>query len=65
MTTARIFDDFHRTDPAPAYDTESSYHFLNRVARPQWELVRNPVDEWFSDYRAMIRTCGCDAMSRM
>jgi hypothetical protein len=47
---ARIFDDFERTDPAPAHETESSYHFLNRVARPQWELVRNLIEEWFSEY---------------
>jgi hypothetical protein len=50
MSMSRIFDDFERTDPAPASDMESSYHFLNRVARPQWELVRNLVEEWFSDY---------------
>lgn len=47
---SRIFDDFDRTDPAPASDTESSYRFLNRAARPEWELVRNLVDEWFSEY---------------
>ncbi|SPM34775.1 hypothetical protein MRAB57_2596 [Mycobacterium rhizamassiliense] len=50
MSTARIFDDFLRTDPAPAYDTESSYDFLNRVAGPQWELVRNLIEQWFADY---------------
>lgn len=48
----RIFDDFERTDPTPAGDAESSYHFLNRAARPDWELVRNLVDEWFSEYPA-------------
>jgi hypothetical protein len=46
----RIFGDFERTDAAPAYDTESSYHFLNRAARPQWELVRDLVEDWFSEY---------------
>lgn len=47
-----LFDSSDRTDPSPAYDTESSYHFLNRVARPQWELVRRLVEEWFADYPA-------------
>jgi hypothetical protein len=47
---SRIFDDFERTDPAPRSDAESSYHFLNRVARPQWQLVRNLIEEWFSEY---------------
>lgn len=46
----RIFDDFDRTDPAPASDTESSYQFLNRVARPGWDKVRDLVDDWFSGY---------------
>ncbi len=59
---SRIFDDFDRTDPAPAYDTESSYHFLNRIARPQWALVRNLVEDWFSEYPA---TAQADLRSRL
>ncbi|ORB87509.1 hypothetical protein B1987_13675 [Mycobacterium kansasii] len=50
MGMSRIFDDFERTDPGPASDMESSYHFLNRVARPEWQLVRDLIDEWFSEY---------------
>lgn len=45
-----IFDDFERTDPAPASDMESSYRFLNRVARPEWERVRSLIEDWFSKY---------------
>jgi hypothetical protein len=48
----RIFDDAERTDPSPEHDMESSYGFLNRVARPQWALVRELIDEWFSEYPA-------------
>lgn len=59
---SRIFDDWERTDPAPAYDTESSYHFLNRVARPEWERVRTLVNEWFSEYPIPAQT---DLRSRL
>src|SRR5690348_8101098 len=45
-----IFDDIDRTNSEPKSHTESSYHFLNRVARPEWELVRNLIDGWFSHY---------------
>ena len=46
----RIFDDIDRTDPSPAYDTEDSFHFLNRVAGIPWTKVRELTDEWFADY---------------
>jgi hypothetical protein len=46
----RLFDDIQRTDSAPAYDTESSFRFLNRVARPEWERVRQLVETWFEQY---------------
>lgn len=51
-----IFDDFERTDPSPAHDLESSYDFLNRVARPQWALVRDLIEDWFSVYPVAART---------
>lgn len=51
----RIFDDSERTDPSPADDMESSYHFLNRVARPQWALVRELIEDWFSEYPAVAQ----------
>ncbi|WP_407689718.1 hemin-binding protein [Mycobacterium sp. HUMS_1102779] len=47
---SRIFDDFERTNLAPASDTESSYRFLNRAARPDWGLVRNLIEDWFTEY---------------
>ncbi|MGW0158469.1 hypothetical protein ACWDUN_04005 [Mycobacterium sp. NPDC003323] len=46
----RIFDDVKRTDATPAYDTEDSFHFLNRAAGPHWQRVRELVDTWFADY---------------
>jgi hypothetical protein len=48
----RIFDDYERTDPSPARDTESSYHFLNRVARQPWSLIRELIEDWFAEYPA-------------
>ncbi|BBY28130.1 hypothetical protein [Mycolicibacterium sediminis] len=48
----RIFDDVERTDSAPAYDTEDSFTFLNRVARPSWARVRELTERWFADYPA-------------
>lgn len=50
FVVTKLFDDFPRTDPAPAYDTEGSYRFLNRAARPQWERVRELLEAWFSEY---------------
>jgi hypothetical protein len=58
----RIFDDAERTDPLPAHDMESSYHFLNRVARPQWALVRELIEDWFSEYPAAAQA---DLRSRL
>jgi hypothetical protein len=46
----RIFDEGERTDRSPAGDTESSYHFLNRVARRPWALTRDLIEEWFAEY---------------
>jgi hypothetical protein len=45
-----IFDDFQRNNAKPASETESSYHFLNRVARPEWQRVRDLVEEWYAVY---------------
>jgi hypothetical protein len=45
-----IFDEFARTDPSPASDTEDPFHFMNRVARPPWDRVRELVNEWFAEY---------------
>jgi hypothetical protein len=58
----RIFDDAERTDPSPAHEMESSYDFLNRVARPQWALVRELIDDWFSEYPAAAQA---DIRSRL
>ncbi|GAS95644.1 uncharacterized protein RMCC_2610 [Mycolicibacterium canariasense] len=47
---SRIFDAVERTDSAPAYDTEDSFHFLNRAAGAPWQRVRDLVESWFADY---------------
>lgn len=45
-----LFDDVPRTDPVPRSNTESEFEFLNRVATPYWERVRNLLEDWFSHY---------------
>lgn len=49
-TELRIFDVVDRTDSSPAYDTEYSFHFLNRVAGAPWQRVRELIDSWFAEY---------------
>lgn len=50
MAVGSLFDRRRRTDPYPATDDESSYIFLNRVAGPFWQRVRDFADEAFSHY---------------
>lgn len=46
----KLFNDLHRTDDRPKRETEFSFQFLDRTARPGWELVRIELDAWFSHY---------------
>lgn len=41
-----LFDDFERTETAPATHQESSYEFLNRIAGDYWEHPRALMQEW-------------------
>ena len=50
MKVGSLFDQRKRTDPYPATDDESSYAFLNRVAGPFWQRVRDFSDEAFAAY---------------
>ena len=45
-----LFDEFKRNYTGPAQATESSYDFLNRSARPDWEQLRSTLEAWFADY---------------
>lgn len=45
----QIFDDFVRTDPRPA-NGEDSFSFLNRVASPYWQRVRDFIEAAFAEY---------------
>jgi hypothetical protein len=44
----QLFEDFDRTDPPPGTRSESLFHFLNRVAGPDWEAVRAVMNDWFT-----------------
>ena len=46
----RLFDEFERTDSSVATDEEDSFSFLNRVAQPYWQRVRDLLEQWFSEY---------------
>lgn len=47
---ASLFDDFERTDVAPAKGADTTYQYLNRSARPAFAVVRKVLDKWFSDF---------------
>src|SRR5689334_20162531 len=48
MIFVNIFSAVERTDPSPAEHRESHSQFIDRVAGPFWDQVRNLVEEWFS-----------------
>jgi hypothetical protein len=54
-----LFDNFSRTDVTPTRYAERTYDFLNRVAGPYWQRVRDLLDDWWRDHpngtRADIR----------
>lgn len=50
MAIEGLFERRTRTNPYPATDDESSYAFLNRVAGPFWQRVRDFADEAFAQY---------------
>ncbi|MEU4416201.1 hypothetical protein [Nocardia salmonicida] len=41
-----IFDDFERSNTAPAGHEEPTFSFLNRVSGEYWEQVRTLIQEW-------------------
>lgn len=43
-----IFSTTSRTDPSQANHGESRFQFLDRVAGPYWEQVRDLIEDWFS-----------------
>jgi hypothetical protein len=47
-----LFDDFERTNPAPAKHSEDSFSFLNRAAGSFWANVRDELERWFDGYPA-------------
>lgn len=43
-----IFSPRTRTDPSPASHGDSHAQFLDRVAGPYWDQVRDLIEDWFS-----------------
>jgi hypothetical protein len=43
-----VFDNITRNDLGPRDHGEPQFAYLNRSARPQFEMARRRVDEWFS-----------------
>src|SRR5947209_1831018 len=48
----RLFSDDERTDRGPARFSESNFEFLDRIAGPHWDRVRNVLEAWFNDHPA-------------
>ena len=48
--TAKLFDDFERTNPRPRGHEESVFSFLNRVDQPFWQRIRDELERWYADY---------------
>ena len=48
--TAKLFDDFERTNPRPRGHEESVFSFLNRVDQPFWQRIREELERWYADY---------------
>lgn len=46
----KLFDEAKRTDSAPRRQDEDSFTFLNRVATPYWEQVRDLLERFYSQY---------------
>ena len=50
--TLRLFDDIERTYSGPKTETESTFAFVNRSAKPLFSKTRELVEEWFDDIDA-------------
>jgi hypothetical protein len=48
--SAKLFDDFQRTDPSPSGHQESRFDFLNRVDQPFWQRIREELERWYAEY---------------
>lgn len=46
----QLFDDINRDDTGPAKQTEPPFQYLNRSARPEFQKIRDVMEEWFSHY---------------
>ena len=45
-----LFDDFERADASPGRYDESRYRFLNRVAQPYCQRIREELERWYADF---------------
>jgi hypothetical protein len=47
-----LFEGIERSDPSLGTRTESIFHFLDRIAGPNWQAVRQVMNEWFAKWPA-------------
>lgn len=57
-----IFSETIRTDPSPANHGDGQFKFLDRVAGPYWDQVRDLIEDWFS---RMCPDAQADVMGRL
>jgi hypothetical protein len=50
-----LFGNAPRTDRTPAKETEDTFAFLDRAARPYWQRVRDNMENWLGRYPEDVR----------
>lgn len=48
----QIFDDFEREYMGPSQYSEPQWEYLNRTARPEFQYIRELLQDWFNEYKA-------------
>jgi len=46
----RLFDEVERIDDSAMGFAEPEFAFLNRCSRPEWKIIREELETWFSRY---------------
>ncbi len=65
LRDGELFSNRQRDDPSPALHVESTYHFLDRCAKPGCEAIRRLLQRWFEHYpiahqKALTRRLSAD-----
>jgi len=46
----KLVDSAERVDPSECRQAKATFAFLNRVAGPYWDAVRDVTERWYADY---------------